>query len=147
MYTTNLIPTTTTMSSSVNGIVIWGIIAAILALVGGILVHFLFVNSKNDPKGKFAKWLKDFLAFKIMWLETILKILYYFGTIFSVLFSFAMIGSSFLAFIVFFICIPVILRLVYESSIMFIMIWRNTADISKAVAAKPAKAEKKTTKK
>ena len=145
MYTTtNLIPTTTAATSSISGAVIWGIVAAILALVGGILVHFLFVNSKNEPKGKFAKWLKDFLAFKIMWLETILKILYYFGTIFAILFSFALISTSFVAFLVCLILVPVILRLVYESSIMFIMIWRNTADISKAVASK---SEKKAAKK
>ena len=144
MYATNLISTTSTAADSVTGAMIWGIIAAILALIGGILVHFLFVNSKTTPKGKFAQWLKDFLAFKIMWIETILKVLYYVGTIFAVLFSFALISTSFLAFIVCLIVVPVILRLVYESSIMFIMIWRNTADISKAVANK---AEKKTTKK
>ena len=54
---------------------IWLLIAAILAVVGGILVYFLFVKAKTEPKGKFLKWLKDFLSFKIMWIEPILKVI------------------------------------------------------------------------
>ena len=62
-------------ASTAQGAGIWMIIAAILAIVGGILVYFLFVKAKTDPKGKFLKWLKDFLAFKIMWIEPILKVI------------------------------------------------------------------------
>ena len=37
---------------------VWGIIALILAIIGGILAYFLFVNAKETPKNKFLKWLK-----------------------------------------------------------------------------------------
>lgn len=126
MFTT----TTYTTGSSGADAGIWLIIAAIIALVGGILVYFLFVKSKNEPNGKFAKWLKDFLAFKIMWIESLLKIIYYIATIYIVLASFSMISFSFLSFLLMLILGPILIRLAYEGLMMFIMIWRNTQDIA-----------------
>ncbi len=128
LYNTNLTTTTST-----SGAEVWVIIASILALVGGILTYFLFVKSKNDPKNKFLKWLKDFLAFKTMWLEPILKCFYYIATIFVILFSFVFLGqggSGVVSFFFMLILGPIIVRLIYEASMMFIMIWRNTENIS-----------------
>ncbi len=116
--------------SSLTGFgAVWLIIACVLAIVGGILIHFLFVKDKNEPKGKFMKWLKDFLAFKTMWVETILKITYYIATLFFMIASFAFLPNIF-AFITMLIIIPIFIRLAYELSIMFVMIWRNTKEIS-----------------
>lgn len=109
---------------------IWIIIAAVLAIVGGILAYFLFVKKKEEPKGKFMIWLKNFLDFKIMWIESIVKVLYYIATIFIVLASFAVISSSFISFLLIFICGPIFTRLLYEGLLMVIMIWRNTKDIA-----------------
>ena len=120
-------------TDALAGAGIWTIIAAILAIIGGILVYFLFVKSKTEPKGKFAKWLKDFLAFKVMWIEPIMKVVYYIATIFTILFSFTFLAAGGAGVLVFFITLilgPVITRIVYESFMMFIMIWRNTKDIS-----------------
>ncbi|MBR2836813.1 hypothetical protein IKE79_00470 [Candidatus Saccharibacteria bacterium] len=119
--------------STMEGMAIWGIIALILAIVGGILVFFLFVNKKDEPKGKFAKWLKDFLAFKIMWIEGILKVLYYVLTIYVVLYSFTFLalgGTGFLWFLGCLVLGPIVIRVMYEATMMFIMIWRNTKDIA-----------------
>lgn len=110
---------------------IWGVIAFILAIIGGILVYFLFVNAKTTPKNKFLIWLKDFLAFKTMWVEAIAKVLYYISTIYLILFSFALISTSFLSFILTLVLGPILIRILYEVFVMFIMIWRNTADIAK----------------
>ena len=128
---------TSSLVGTAAGVGIWIIIAAILALVGGILVYFLFVKAKTEPKGKFAKWLKDFLSFKIMWIEPILKVIYYIATIFVILYSFTyfgmfniMGGMAFLMFLATLILGPVIVRLMYEFTMMFIMIWRNTRDIA-----------------
>ena len=79
----NSLDTSSSYTSAAAGASIWGIIALVLAIVGGILVYFLFVNAKTEPKGKFTKWLKDFLSFKIMWIEPILKVVYYVATIFT----------------------------------------------------------------
>ena len=116
-----------------EGFYVWFIIASILAIIGGILLYFLFVNKKEDPKSKFAKWLKDFLAFRIMWLEPILKIAYYILTIGCILMSFAFLGYGGAGVLMFFLTLiggPILIRLGYEMTMMFIMIWRNTRDIA-----------------
>ncbi|MBR3052048.1 hypothetical protein IKG60_00295 [Candidatus Saccharibacteria bacterium] len=108
---------------------IWFLIAGILALVGGILVYFLFVKPKTSPKGKFALWLKNFLSFKIMWLEPILKIAYYVLTIGCILVSFGFLGYGVYGILLFFVTLiggPIIIRLGYEMTMMFVMIWHNT---------------------
>ncbi|MBQ3413258.1 hypothetical protein IJH33_00165 [Candidatus Saccharibacteria bacterium] len=110
---------------------VWGVISIVLALIGGILAYFLFVQAKTEPKGKFLKWLKDFLSFKIMLIEPIMKICYYIATIFCVLVSFSFISYSFVTFILVLIFGPIVIRLGYELIMMFIMIWRNTRDIAK----------------
>ena len=135
MYNYDMVRTISTSNSSdaVAGAGVWMIIASILAIVGGILVYFLFVKSKNQPKGKFCKWLKDFLEFKIMWIEPILKVIYYIATIFIVLSSFSFLavgGSGILAWLATLVLGPIILRVCYEATMMFIMIWRNTRDIA-----------------
>ncbi|MBR2741517.1 hypothetical protein IKD98_02070 [Candidatus Saccharibacteria bacterium] len=125
------------LTGTAAGAGIWLIIAAILAVIGGILVYFLFVRSKNEPKGKFGKWLKDFLAFKVMWIEPILKVVYYIATIFVILYSFTyfgmfniMGGMALLMWLLTIILGPIIVRILYEMTMMFIMIWHNTRDIA-----------------
>jgi hypothetical protein len=122
-----------------TGFYVWFIIAGILAVVGGVLTYFLFVKNKNTPKGKFAKWLKDFLNFKIMWLEPILKIVYYILTIGCILVSFGFLSYGGAGVILFFMTLiggPILIRLGYEMTMMFIMIWRNTRDIADNTAKK-----------
>lgn len=47
------------------GIGVWGVIAATLAIVGGLVVYFVFLNKSNEDKYKgFAGYLYEFLSFK-----------------------------------------------------------------------------------
>ncbi len=108
---------------------VWTIVALILAIVGGILVYFLFIKG-NQKLSKGLKTLKDLLDFKIMLIEPILKILYLIVTIFIILFSFNFIAVNFLVFLLFLILGPVVVRLIYEGSLILIMIWKNTKIIS-----------------
>jgi hypothetical protein len=126
-------------TDALAGAGIWTIIAAILAIVGGILVYFLFVKAKTEPKGKFGKWLKNFLSFNIMWIEPILKVVYYIATIFTILFSFSFLalgGYGVLMFFLWLLLGPIVVRLFYEMTMMFIMIWRNTRDIAENTSKK-----------
>ena len=109
---------------------IWFIVAAVLALVGGILVYFLFVHRKEEPNHKFLKWLKDFLSFKVLWIETLLEITYYVATIFCILASFGMIADGPVAFLMMLIVMPVVLRILYEAMLIGIKIWHNTQTIA-----------------
>ena len=72
-----------------------------------------------------------------MWIEPILKVVYYIATIFVILYSFTyfgmfnvMGGLAFLMFLLTLVLGPIIVRLFYEATMMFIMIWRNTKDIA-----------------
>lgn len=129
----------TTGLEDLAGVGVWIIIAGILSIIGGILLYFLFVKSKTEPKGKFGKWLKDFLSFKVMWIEPILKVVYYIATIFTILFSFSFLalgGTGILMFFLTLILGPVVVRVVYEMTMMFIMIWHNTRDIAEQTKKK-----------
>lgn len=118
------------LGSAAAGSVIWGIIAAILAIVGGILVYFLFIKKDNKGLSKKLVTLKELLDFRIMIIEPILKVLYLIGTIYVILVSFAFIEISFWKFIVTLILGPIVIRLVYEGFLIMIMIWKNTKEIA-----------------
>lgn len=128
MYSSSYLKTT----SSLADISVWLIISIVLAIVGGILVYFLFLSKKNEGKFKgFVGWLYDFLSFKKMFMEALLKITYLIVAIYITLSSFAIIGSSFLGFLVYLIVGNLIARLVYEFSLILLVICRNTTEINK----------------
>ncbi len=132
----------TSMSSAV-GSTVWVIVSLILAIVGGILVYFLFLSKKNEGKFTgFLGWLYDFLSFKKMFLETLLKVTYLIFAIYITLYSFVLIGTSFLAFLLTLILGNVIIRVIYEFSLILLVICRNTTEIAKNTK-KAGKAEEK----
>ena len=124
------------MSSAV-GNTVWIILSLILAIVGGILIYFLFLSKKNEGKFKgFLGWLYDFLSFKKMFLETLLKVTYLIVAIYITLSSFALIGDSFLGFLLQLILGNVIARVIYEFSLILLVICRNTTEIAKNTSKK-----------
>lgn len=123
---------------------VWMIIAAVLALVGGIVLYFTFLSSKNDGKFKgFLGWMYDFLTFRKMMLEALLRICYLILVIFVTLAGFAM-GNIL-------VCVLTILlgnlavRIVYEFALIMLVICRNTSDISKKLNDKEVKNVETTT--
>ena len=130
-------------SSDAINFSVWMIVSIILAVVGGILIYFLFLSKKNEGKFKgFAGWLYDFLSFKKMFMEALLKITYLILALYITLSSFALIGTNFIAFLGTLILGNVILRLVYEFSLLLLVICRNTTDISKKLSNKKDKENK-----
>lgn len=119
------------ISSSATGSLVWTIVSVILAIIGGILAYVLFVNKNTKLENKFLIWLRDFLSFKNLLLETILKVTYVILAIFVTLTSFNMIGVSFFGFLLYLVIGNVVLRIIYESSLMLLMIWKNTSEINK----------------
>ena len=137
MYVTKSVPAATSSSSSLMGMGVWGIVAGVLALVGGIVLYFLFTAKKNEGQFKgFVAWLHSFLRFDKMMVEALLKICYLITAIFITLYSFALISVNFLLFLGFLVFGNVIARLLYEFSILTIQIWKNTTDIRDSVAKK-----------
>ena len=123
--------------TSAVGSTVWIILSLILAIVGGILIYFLFLNKKNEGKFTgFLGWLYDFLSFKKMFLEALLKVTYLIVAIYITLYSFVLIGESFLAFLLTLVLGNVIARVVYEFSLILLVICRNTTDIAKNTSKK-----------
>ena len=121
------------MFSGMNsGNSVWIIISLVLAIIGGIVLYFTFLAKKNEGKFTgFTAWMYDFLSFKKMVIENILRILYLIVAIFITLSSFAMISSSFLAFIVYLVVGNLVARIFYELFLITLIMCRNTTEINK----------------
>lgn len=117
--------------SAMLGNATWIIVAAVVAVVLGIVLYFTFLRKKNDGKFKgFLGWMYDFLNFKKLTFEAILKITYLILALFITLSSFSVITSSFSAFLLILILGNVGLRIMYEFSLIMFLICRNTTEIN-----------------
>ena len=121
----------------------WTVVSLILAIIGGVLVYFLFIKGKDLKLSAGLSKLRDLLDFRIMLIEPILKILYLVITIFVILISFNFITTNFLAFLLALTLGPVIVRIIYEASLMLVMIWKNTQVIADNTSKSKEKEEKK----
>lgn len=116
---------------------IWVVISAILAVIGGIVLYFTFLSKKNEGKFTgFLGWMYDFLTFKKMMIENLLKILYLIAAIFITLGSFALISTSFIAFLMTLVFGNIAARVGYELFLVTLVICRNTTDINKKLGNK-----------
>ena len=107
---------------------IWTIVSVILAIIGGIVLYFTFLSKKNEGKFTgFLGWLYDFLTFKNMMIENVLKIV----ALFVTLSSFGLISISFLAFLLTLVIGNVLTRVIYELLLVKLVICKNTTEINK----------------
>ena len=108
------------------------VILFLIALVGGICAYLMFVKSDEEPKDSRLLKLKEFLSFKKMIIEGLLKATYIIFALFITLYSFQiMVGTSFITGLMLLILLNIMLRIGYEASLIVLLIWRNTSDISK----------------
>ena len=119
-----------TASGSVWSLV-WLIVSLVAAVVGGIVLYFTVFADKKEGKYKgFMAWLYNFVKFKKLYITVILKVTYMVGAIFLTLYSFALIGTSFLAFLGTLLLGNLFLRLVYEGALVILSIHENVVDIN-----------------
>lgn len=128
------------------GVGMWMVVSFILAIIGGILVYYLFLKTDNKLSENMQK-LKDLLDFKTMIIEPILKIAYLMLTIFVILVSFSLITVNFLAFVLVLLLGPIGIRIAYEMALILIMLWKNTKEINEKIKLPKEKEVKKETKK
>ena len=108
------------------------VILFLIALVGGICAYLMFVKSDEEPKDPRLLKLKEFLSFNKMIIEGLLKATYIIFALFITLYSFQiMVGTSFITGLMLLILLNIMLRIGYEASLIVLLIWRNTSDISK----------------
>ncbi len=116
--------------SSMNVAGVWTLVSFILAICGALVLYFTFLNKNNDNKYPgFLGWLYDFLTFKTLTLETILKVAYLFVAIFITLASFELIGVNFLSFLVTLVLGNLIARVVFESGLLILLMYRQLVKI------------------
>lgn len=108
------------------------VILFLIALVGGICAYLMFVKSDEEPKDPRLLKLKEFLSFKKMIIEGLLKATYIVFALFVTLYSFLiMVDTSFITGLMLLILLNILLRIGYEASLIVLLIWINTSDISK----------------
>ena len=110
---------------------VWTIVAFVLAIIGAVLAYFLFVKPEKEYPQKFVNWLRSFLNFNEMLIEPILKVTYIFLALLVTLTSFNYIGSNFLFFLLSLVLGNIVIRVIYEASMMMVGIWKNTKEINK----------------
>ena len=117
--------------SSTNGSMIWMIISAVLAVIGGICLYFTVFGKASENKFTgFMKWLYEFMTFKKMILESLLRVLYIIVAIYITLSSFALISESFVGFLVMLVLGNLVARITFEFSLVLLTICKNTTEIN-----------------
>ena len=93
MTTSSLYDSAFSVSKSLDGLYILGIIAIIVAIFGTITILVTFLKKENE--GKFTGFLGllyDTLTFKKLWLKPILKVSYLILAIYMTIYSFGFIS-------------------------------------------------------
>lgn len=95
-------------------------------------MYFTVFSNKNEKTyhGFMAK-LYDFVKFKKMFIVSFLKIVYLIAAIYITLASFGVISTSFLAFLLVLVVGNIVVRLVFEFSLVILSIYENTSEINK----------------
>ena len=127
-------------------------LALLVALTLVILLYVLVLPKKKNGtfSSKFAQWLHDYFRFKKLYIESVLRFFFAFLTIFMICYGlFAIIAGIIdtpdAAFEVLLVGLgtmilgPIALRLVYELSMMLIMLVQNVMDINKKLDKLPGK--------
>ena len=116
------------------------LVLAFLGVIAAMICIYVLImpEGKYHTLNPFCKWLADLFNFRSLWLESIIKFFYVLSTVFCVVYGFLMVfsvdywGDS-LAFpgILLLLAGPVAVRLVYEGTMMFILLVKNTMEINK----------------
>ena len=118
---------TSTMDSSV-----WSIVSVLVALCAGIVLYFTFLNPRNaDHYTGATKKIYDFLSFKVMSLESILKICYLVLAIYITISSFSLISTSFIYFLLYLFIGNIVVRLIFEGALLILMIHKELVEVNK----------------
>ena len=137
MYASSSYARSASTMNSVASSAIWIIVSLVLAIVGGIVLYFTFLKKDNEGKYTgFLGWMYDFLTFKKLTIENVLKILYLICAIFVTLSSCATISTSFIAFLLYLVVGNLIVRIAYELILVRLIICRNTTEINKKLDKK-----------
>jgi len=128
------------------------ILSAVFALCLTVAAYVFVIPEKRRPMlPKFFQIVHDIFNFKQLFLETILKAMYVLSTLFVILFGFfTLFGydlgyyheSTFGQGLLIMLLGPIMVRIVYELSMMTILLVKNVIDINKKLSGKAPEEEK-----
>lgn len=122
---------------------IWTIVSFLVAICGGIILYFTFLNPNNAKNYTgTTKKIYEFLSFTTLSLETILKICYLIIALFITITSFSLISTSFVAFLMYLIVGNIAVRILFEGALLILMIYHKISEINKKMTT-TGKSEKK----
>ena len=129
--------------------IITGVIAVVLALV----IFFGLVVRKKDPNSGFAKWWKEFLNFRKIWIAGLMKFVYLLAALLTIGAGIVMIiygfwwgkeqGIMLLVGLGIIILGNIVLRLSFEMTMLMVGLWENTSDIRGAIVGARQRVEEK----
>ena len=124
-------------ATTANNIQSWAMPALIISLIAAVLIFFLFLSKKNEGKFTgFLGWMYDFLTFKKLAVEAILKILYITLALYITIMSFSVISLSFGTFLGMLIGGNILIRVLYELALVLLIVCRNTSEINAKLTKK-----------
>ncbi len=120
--------------SAMGDVAVLLVIFLVAALAGGIVLYCLVFGKKKDGHYKgFMKWLYDFVHFRILTIEVIAKVLYLISAIAVTLTSFLQFANGLIGLLLCPLQIilgNILVRIVYEFSVMAILLVKNTNEIN-----------------
>lgn len=116
----------------------------VIALIISILVFIFLVQKKKAPRGRFLRWLREYLNFRSILVSGIIKFVYIFLAVVLTIGSFFIMfqgkGDSVLTMIgvglVTLIVGNILLRVMLELTMALIVVWENTSDIRSVIVKK-----------
>lgn len=128
-------------SSSYTGQIVFLVIAIMIAIAAAVLAFiFIMPGKKRKSLPPFGKFAHDFLNFKWLLTDKVLKFMYIVETVFVVLYSFdIMFTGSFGIGLLVLLLGPVAVRLIYELLSMFVILVTNSSEINNKLEYKDGK--------
>ena len=119
----------------------------VISLIIAILVFVLLVNKKKAPRGRFSRWLREYLNFRSILVSGIIKFVYLFLAILLTIMSVVVMcmgrDDSVLPMILSGLAMLVVgnilLRITLELTMALIMVWANTSDIRSVIVREDEK--------
>lgn len=120
--------------STAQTVGVLSVIFLVAALAGGVVLYFLVFNKQKDGKYQgFMKWVYDFVHFRVLTVEAIVKILYLISAIAVTLMSFLYFAGGLIGLLLCPLQIilgNIVVRIAYEFAIMLILLVRNSTEIN-----------------
>lgn len=130
-----------------------GVLLAIvvIALIISILVFIFLVQKKKAPRGRFLRWLREYLNFRSILVAGIIKFVYIFLAVILTIASFFImfqgkddsVLTMIVAGLVTLIVGNILLRVMLELTMALIVVWENTSDIRSVIVKKDEMPEEK----